>query len=76
MGTLKFQLWGVFFRTERNIDERLDNIWFTVGALFMIVPAMILMIAGFYYAIPWLAVLGTFSFLYTIGRFIAGLVSW
>ena len=76
MSTWKFQLWEIFFRDYENIDERCDNILFTVGALFLFVPAMIITIIGSFNMIWWLAALGILLWIYAIGRFIVGLVHW
>lgn len=76
MSTWKFQLWEIFFRNYKNIDERLDNIMVTVGSLFLCAPAMILTIAGSFNQILWLTVVGVLLWIYAICRFSVGLKNW
>lgn len=73
---MKFQLWEIFYRKWENIDERTGNIMWTVYALFVMVPAMILCIVGSFHGLVWLTGIGVLLWVWAICRFVVGLKYW
>lgn len=76
MRTWSFQLCGIFFRDHEDIAEHADNIVFTVCALFLSAPGLILTVIGTFDGNPWMLGLGILALVYSLSRFVAGLIRW
>lgn len=69
---MKFQLWEIFFRDPKTLDEKLGNVTVTFGCIFLTCLWIFPLAFGLTYGIWWLSLLGLWLMLYTTARFIAG----